>query len=572
MEQFLDILLNIGALIFVFVAIGFCVFSHELGHFLAAKWRGLHIDAFSIGFRPIWRKKINGVEYRIGWLPFGGYVELPQVDATDAVPKAADGTELPRAKALDRVITAVAGPLFNILSGLLLGCIVWLVGMPQDSPKMREITVLEVEEGSPEFLAGLRPGDKIVSLNGEPFFDTWAKFYSRIVFTVGKVTLGIIRDGKPLEITYTPIDNPNAPGTLAAEKITYPFFTPLIPIELTPEKDSPAARAGIRAGDLLVKINGEPVHEYEEFQLALDQAGNRPIPLTIRRGGEMLEMTVTPEPIPGLPAEFTRYLIGVIMTYHKDQPGVFVQEIVPNSPAQEAGLKTGDRLIAIDGRNLTSSTAMAERVQELKTTPFRLTIERDGKEETLTLQAREVRPHSIGVTIALLNHPTPFQQLEDTVVMSYQSLRGILVGLANKLGMTEQTSTIKASHMSGPLGIGLVLFNSVRYSSLISGIYFVVIISFALAIFNLFPLPVLDGGHILFGIIEIVFKKPLPTVILKGLSVVFVTLLIGLMLYVTFSDAKRVYRNFAPTSAATERGLPEKLPQPEKSDAATPQP
>ena len=163
---FSELLLNIGSLAFVFIAVGFCIFSHELGHFLAAKWRGLHIDAFSLGFRPIWKKKVNGVEYRIGWLPFGGYVELPQVDATDATPKAADGTELPRAKAVDRIITAAAGPLFNILSGLLIACFVWYAGMPQDTPKMREITVMEVEPGSPEYQAGLRPGDKI-ELGGE---------------------------------------------------------------------------------------------------------------------------------------------------------------------------------------------------------------------------------------------------------------------------------------------------------------------------------------------------------------------------------------------------------------------
>ena len=124
MEMFLDFLMNVLSLLFAFIAIGFCIFSHELGHFLAGKWRGLHIDAFSLGFKAFWKKKINGVEYRLGWLPFGGYVELPQVDAPDVVPKAADGTELPRAKPLDRLITAAAGPLFNIISGLLIGCIV----------------------------------------------------------------------------------------------------------------------------------------------------------------------------------------------------------------------------------------------------------------------------------------------------------------------------------------------------------------------------------------------------------------------------------------------------------------
>ena len=81
MELFWNILENTGAVIFVFVALGFCIFSHELGHFLAGKLMKLHIDAFSLGFRPVWRKKYKGVEYRIGWLPLGGYVELPQIDA-----------------------------------------------------------------------------------------------------------------------------------------------------------------------------------------------------------------------------------------------------------------------------------------------------------------------------------------------------------------------------------------------------------------------------------------------------------------------------------------------------------
>ena len=250
MDSILNFLEAVVSLIFVFVALGFCIFSHELGHFLAAKWRGLHIDAFSLGFKPFWRKKINGVEYRLGWLPFGGYVELPQVDASDAVPKAADGTELPRAKPLDRIITAVAGPLFNILSGLLLGCIIWAVGMPQDSPRMHELSVLTVEEKSPEYAAGLRPGDKIVTLNGKSFFLTWRNFAKELMLATGEVELGVLRDGKPLTIRYRVVDNPDAPGSLGNEKIGWPFFTVMIPLELYPRSGSIAEQAGVRDGDL----------------------------------------------------------------------------------------------------------------------------------------------------------------------------------------------------------------------------------------------------------------------------------------------------------------------------------
>ena len=73
---------------------GFCVFIHELGHFLAAKWRGMHIVAFSIGFKKAWSKTVNGIDYRIGWLPFGGYVDLPQIDTTQEKIVTEDGREL----------------------------------------------------------------------------------------------------------------------------------------------------------------------------------------------------------------------------------------------------------------------------------------------------------------------------------------------------------------------------------------------------------------------------------------------------------------------------------------------
>ena len=543
----MDILLSIGALVFVFVAIGFCIFSHELGHFLAAKWRGMHIDAFSLGFRPFWRKKINGVEYRLGWLPFGGYVELPQVDATDAIPKAADGTELPRARAIDRIITAVAGPLFNILSGLLIACFVWWIGMPQDSPKMREITVLSVDPAGPEYAAGLRPEDKIIKINGEPFFSTWAQFVSKILFSIGKVELEVIRDGKPVTISYTPVDNPNAPGRLRSEKIAWPFFRPLIPLELVPEKDSPAEKAGIRPGDYVVAIDGMPIIDFDEFLFAINLAGDHPIKMTLRRGGENVDVTVRPEPVTPSPGpEFSRYMTGIFMQPGDEKGGVVIAGVMPYSAALAAGLKAGDRLLAVDGRKIASPAEFSETISWLKGTPFQLTWERDGREQTATLAARLITPHTIGVTISLLDHPTPIQQFVSTLDMSYKSLRGILVRLGNRLGLTEQTSTLKPSHMSGPLGMGLVLFNSVKSASLISGIYFVVVISFALAIFNLFPLPVLDGGHILFGFVEIIFRRPLPVVVVKVLSTIFVTLLISLMLYVTFFDGKRIYHSIFP--------------------------
>jgi regulator of sigma E protease len=119
-------------------------------------------------------------------------------------------------------------------------------------------------------------------------------------------------------------------------------------------------------------------------------------------------------------------------------------------------------------------------------------------------------------------------------------LRGIATTVGNKLHLTESQSSLKPSHMSGPLGIGVVLFNSIRLS-IVHGIYFMVVISFALAIFNLLPLPVLDGGHIVFGLIELIFRKPVPAKYEGLVHMIGFVLLMGLMVVVAFNDILKLF-------------------------------
>ena len=230
-------LLTTGSVIAAVFIIGGSIFIHELGHFLAAKLLGLRVDAFSIGFLTVWRKKYRGVEYRIGCLPLGGYCLIPQLDVVTEKSVSNNASDaLPRAKPLARVIVAAAGPLFNILGGLLAAVIVWIWGMPQDSPRMRSITVYGIDRDGPEYAAGLRTGDRIVKLNGKDFFCTWGEFVQATHFTIGKVELCVERDGRRFTIRYTPRENPNAPRPLRQERLTCPFFTPEIPIEFHPTR------------------------------------------------------------------------------------------------------------------------------------------------------------------------------------------------------------------------------------------------------------------------------------------------------------------------------------------------
>jgi len=553
----MDFLINIASLLFVFFAIGFCIFIHELGHFLAAKWRGMHIDAFAIGFKPFWRKKINGVEYRLGMLPFGGYVEIPQVDATDEVPKAADGTVLPRAKPIDRIITGFAGPFFNILSGLLIGCVVWIYGLPQDTPKMREITVYRIDPAGPEYQAGLRENDKIVRLNDNSFFCTWSEFVKDILFSIGDVELTVERDGKSQKVIYRPVDNPNAPGRLGSEKIAWPYFIPIIPIEIYPEKSSVAEKGGIKARDIIIAIDDEPISDYYDYQTRLNYATGRDVKLTVRRGSETLHFNVRPEPIANLGEDLSNYVVGLTLTKNPGKEGISVFKTLKAYPGEAAGIRANDTVTALDGQKIDTVPDFIKIIQMSAGKPVKLTVQRGNETLDFTVSAQKIVPQTIGADITLFDHPSPVEQFVSTIDMTYKSLRGIMVRLGHQLGVTDKNSSLKPSHMSGPLGMGLVLFNMVKHS-IVTGIHFMVIISFALAIFNLFPLPVLDGGHIMFGVIEIIFGRPMPAKLIKAVSIVFVSLLITLMVYVTFFDMKRLYRQVVPDEGANNAATTQK--------------
>src|SRR5215467_6464664 len=139
------------------------IFVHELGHFLAARWRGLKVDRFAIWFgKPIWKKKINGVEYALGTIPAGGYVSLPQMATMEMIEGKGEssGKPLPPISPLDKIIVAFAGPLFSFLLALAFAVIVMGVGRPVSESETTTF-IGYVEKDGPAEKVGLRPGDRI---------------------------------------------------------------------------------------------------------------------------------------------------------------------------------------------------------------------------------------------------------------------------------------------------------------------------------------------------------------------------------------------------------------------------
>src|SRR3954466_4937658 len=154
----------------VLVLFNLLIVVHEIGHFLAARWRGLYIERFGVWFgKPIWKKTVGGVQYSLGSLPLGGFVALPQLAPMDIIEGKADidRAKLPPVGAIDKIIVAIAGPLFSLLLGFTIASLIWVVGYPV-SEADTSTTIGYILPDSPALKAGLQPGDRILSVDGKP--------------------------------------------------------------------------------------------------------------------------------------------------------------------------------------------------------------------------------------------------------------------------------------------------------------------------------------------------------------------------------------------------------------------
>ena len=202
--MFLQTLNVLFVLLEVVVLFNAIIIVHELGHFLAARWRGLHVEAFGVWFgKPIWQKKINGVVYSLGSIPAGGFVKLPQLAPMEAIEgeSSIPRDQLPEISPLDKIIVAFAGPLFSMLLALALACGVWIVGKPVH--ELESTTVIGiVDPGSPAEKAGLKAGDRILEVDGNPVSRFNAMSDSVIWYVIRSegptIPFKIERDGKEI--------------------------------------------------------------------------------------------------------------------------------------------------------------------------------------------------------------------------------------------------------------------------------------------------------------------------------------------------------------------------------------
>jgi len=468
--MFLHIARVILILLEVLVLFNLLIVVHELGHFLAARWRGLYIEKFGVWFgKPLWKKTINGVQYSLGSLPFGGFVALPQLAPMDIIEGKADvdRAKLAPISALDKIIVAVAGPLFSLLLALFFAGVVWVVGHPVAESDSTTI-IGYVMPDSPAQKVGLQPGDKILEVDGKPvrrFLGMNDSVSWNVVRSEGdKIAVKFQRDGNVQTVWVEPYkaETRGWRRKSVRQLLIFPAETAIID---KVEPNTPAASAGLRPHDIIRGFNQTPIYNPIGLLEYISKHPNDQLVLHVERSGARFDIPVRPTLLP---------------TEGEMKPRIGIQWDA-----------TGTMSIA---------------------------------------------------------HPNPIEQLYNSVASTLKTIGAV----------ASPKSDVKLQHLSGPVGIGRIyylLFQSERGWQL--ALWFSVILNVNLAILNMLPIPVLDGGHIVLAIIESVRRKPVNMRVLEVIQTSCAMLIIGYMLYVTFFDVqdlpfiKNRLDKFEPERAST---------------------
>src|SRR5216117_2003373 len=287
----------------VLVLFNLLIVVHEVGHFLAARWRGLYIEKFGIWFgKPIWKKTINGVQYSLGSLPFGGFVALPQLAPMDIIEGKADmdRARLPKISALDKIIVAIAGPLFSLLLALFFAGIVWVVGHPVGESDSTTI-IGYVLPDSPAQKVGLQPGDKILEVDGKPvrrFLGMNDSVSWDVVRSEGdKIAVKFERNGKVQTVWVEPYKAETSGWRRKSVRqlLIYPEETAIID---KVEPNTLAAAAGLRSGDIIRGFNQTPIYNPIALLEYVSKHPNNELVLHVERAGTSLDVRVKPTLLP----------------------------------------------------------------------------------------------------------------------------------------------------------------------------------------------------------------------------------------------------------------------------------
>jgi len=424
------------------IALGVLIIVHELGHYVAAKLCGVHVERFSIGFGPkLWSKTRGETEYCLSAIPLGGYVKLHRMTEYEEVVEGKESQAFFNKSYYKKIVVIIAGVFFNLLFAILLFAAVLIVGYRAYSP-----IVGVVSEGKAADRAGFLSGDRITDVNGK-YVRSWEEFLIYINEQKGVFTVEVERDGNNVVLSLLPDEtnyiNPLGGNEVVSEVGMSVYIESLVG-GLTPY--GPAEKAGIKKGDRFVSINNENIGGWQDVVRIVRASPETPLSIVMLRNGAEYHVDVTPS-ISGNVGK-----LGVISSY-------------------------GDIIL---------------RDRPLAALRF-------GAEQTIKVTG-----------------------------LIYKGIWQLLSGKVSR------------DNIGGPILILKETANSAK-DGLDSYLNFIALISINLAVLNLLPMPILDGGYVLIYTYECVTRRRISASAQTAGRMIGFALLCALMILAFYNDIMRFF-------------------------------
>ncbi len=508
------------------------VFVHEFGHFIVARLCGVKVEVFSLGFgKKIIQYKWGDTNYCLSLIPFGGYVKMYGEQGGDVVPEDQRHLSFTHKSVWRRIAIVLAGPLMNLLFAIIVFAGISYFGEETRAPK-----IADVQAGSAAEQAGLKAHDHIVSVGGKAV-RSYEEFQNALTANQNTdLSIVVKQDNeaeRTLNVKVNSIKNPNIFSTDAmigdiAGILPYAKGS-LVAVKM----DSLAYRLGFRTGDEIVKIDGMKVSTWPNLTFLIDGKSHE-VKLA---SGKDIQVSAQKD-------------IASIDVFGFEEPELYLDQVVPDSPANKADILAKDKIVAINAEPMKNWDAVLNKIKSYDgKEALSITLLRDGVEvikkvtplvtSQMTAVGKEDRRFTIGI-VPMVNYTNP----EIVKVAETSIFAALGKGIKRSYDISAMTvisfvrmfqGEVSHKNIGGMISIGKAAKDS--YAMGVQPFLITMgILSISLFILNLLPVPVLDGGHLVFYIIEVVKGSPLSIRKIELAHQVGFALLMGLMVLALFND------------------------------------
>jgi regulator of sigma E protease len=543
----------------VVALLGVLILAHELGHFLVARLFGVKVLRFSLGFGPrLFGFTAGSTEYRLSLFPLGGFLRLLGEDPSEPVPQHDYERALFARPLWQRYAIIIAGPLFNLLLPVGIYFVHYVGQKTLLSPTIGTVIV-----GLPADKAGLLPGDRVESVDGKDVH-YWEELEHLIAESPGKTLRFGIRRANVAEERDVTVATDVRKGPLNLNQtvgwigVSPRFQLPEIGIiDLT----SPAAQAGLRTFDYIVSVNGSPVSHWAEFERSVARVGASPLRITYLRGTHSVvpfvhvefqqpgAAVVLPQPVLE-PSGSRRYATGI------EASELFVYSVEPGSPADRIGLRRGDELIELDGQPILHWNMLRQRLAAEPEKTFRVTWASPGGvrhqstfKQELRSELDAYRQEEQRLVFGASNRaawktadPVPIRNRFVYAVGHALTRTGEIMTFTAQGFIQIIRGEISPKTLGGPLTIGYAAGVAAE-QGLAQYLWLMALLSINIGLLNFLPIPILDGGQLLFLSIEL-FKRRPPSVRARAITTYIGVVVVALL--VLFALKNDVVRFFLP--------------------------